>query len=154
MCDGMVGDFLHRSSRIHATFCTTLCNKIMNEISTLFVVAYQMYTLHPRIQTQLTKSLLRMMSWVWIFGYKIHLICSHKRGQNFIHCFMTMHSFTMRIVKYISSQEMSNATWRKQFEPLPLLAIWNKEEFGAKEENWYTKEWKQKSTTLSWILLS
>jgi hypothetical protein len=43
MCDGMVGDFLHHSSHIHATCCTTMCNKIMNEISTLFVVAYQMY---------------------------------------------------------------------------------------------------------------
>jgi hypothetical protein len=43
MCDGMVGDFLHHSSHIHATCCSTMCDKIMNEISTLFVVAYQMY---------------------------------------------------------------------------------------------------------------
>ncbi len=114
-------------------------------------------TLDPRIQTQLRKSLLRMMSWVRIFGYKIHLICSHDWGENFIHYFMIMHSFTMRIVKYISSQEMSNGEtiWTTstfgKFETkrnlmqnnwttsIPLLAIWNKEEFDAKEENWYIR---------------
>jgi hypothetical protein len=76
------------------------------------VVAYQMY-LGPKNSNSAQKVPIENdESWVWIFGYKIHLICSHNWGENFIHYFMIMHSFTMRIVKYISSQEMSNATWR------------------------------------------
>jgi hypothetical protein len=35
--------------------------------------------------------------------------------------------------------QVKKCEMEKQFEPLPLLAICNKEEFEAKQENWYIR---------------
>lgn len=136
MCDGMVGDFLHHSSHIHATRCTMMCDKNMNEISTLFVVAYQMY-LGPKNRNSAQKvpienDELSLNFWVQDtfdmlpqLGWKLHPL---------FHDYAFFHHANCQI--HFKSR---NVKWRNNLNHFHFWQIWNKEEIDAKEENWYIK---------------
>jgi len=47
--------------------------------------------LYPKIQTQIIILNRDFLSWVWILGSKVHLICYHKQAGNFIHYFIAHH---------------------------------------------------------------